>query len=106
MRASLGAHILDLREAFPESPSDSINTVDQNLLLAAPDDDTFNDLVQTGEPVCRCYQRLEVSVVRCGAWNWSVGVVDRELRGIRYLGKRQPIGLRLLRRLRRCLRYA
>jgi hypothetical protein len=51
MRASLGTHILRARKAILELPGNRIDTVNQNLLLATPDNDTSNNLVKVREPL-------------------------------------------------------
>jgi hypothetical protein len=51
MRTSLSPHILRARKAILQLPGNSIDTVNQNLLLATPDDDTFNNFVEVREPV-------------------------------------------------------
>lgn len=47
--------------------NDGVNAVDENLLTAAPNEDTLDDLVDARKPVCRREQELVVAVVFCGA---------------------------------------
>ena len=51
VRASFRSYIFRTRRAVFKSPGDGIDTVDQDLLLSAPDDDSFDDFVETREPV-------------------------------------------------------
>jgi hypothetical protein len=53
MRTSLSPHILRARKTVLELPGNGVDTVNQNLLLATPDDDTSHNLVQVREPVRR-----------------------------------------------------
>lgn len=51
VRPSHRSYVFRVRRTILESLSDSIDTVDQDLLLSAPDDDSFDDLVEVREPV-------------------------------------------------------
>ena len=51
VRSSHRSYIFRVRRTVLESLSDSIDTVDQDFLLSAPNDDSFDDLVEIREPV-------------------------------------------------------
>jgi hypothetical protein len=67
VRATQSSYILHVSGTTLESLSDSVNAVDQDFLLPAPDGDALDDLVKICEPVCRRQERLSIAIVRCGA---------------------------------------
>jgi hypothetical protein len=54
VRTSRRSYVFRARKAVLEFLSDGINTVDQDLLLSAPNDDPFDYFVEVREPVFRC----------------------------------------------------
>lgn len=54
VRTSRRSYVFRARKAVLEFLSDGINTVDQDLLLSAPNDDPFDYFVEAREPVFRC----------------------------------------------------
>lgn len=53
MRPSVRPDILRVWMTRLEPFNDGVNAVDENLLTSAPNEDTFDDLVDAGKPVCR-----------------------------------------------------
>lgn len=50
MRAPLRPYVVRVRTADLQSLGDGIDTIDQDLLLSAPDEDSLDQLVKTREP--------------------------------------------------------
>jgi hypothetical protein len=65
VRAPLRPYVVRVRTADLKSLGDGIDTIDQDLLLSTPNEDSFDKLVKAREPMFWCEQKLVVIVERC-----------------------------------------
>ena len=65
MCAPLRPYVVRVRTADLKSLGDGVDTIDQDLLLSTPNEDSFDQIAKAREPMFWREQRLVVIVERC-----------------------------------------